>query len=494
MSRQASKQEVMSQHSSVHTTKEDLQDVLSGKVSRASSKLTSGGYSDKGKDTDGEVAMGKSVSLKGRKRTESNASVHSVQSALSKRSAEDPPGSTTPNGALAGGGPKKSIKQGRSTILNMGKELEKLEDVSEKSDSDGCSSDEDDEATIEAHLEVMRKARQSTRMTLAPERLVESVTSRWSHFSENMVVQLIEGKADVHARLQEPWDRSFEDYVQTIGATTLHFAARRGLLEVCKTLVEYRAEVNDCTSQGITPIMVAVIFNQQSAVKLLFNSKASVMQRDKSGLCAVDLAVLENRHEMHEMISKFEEEEDRLRTEKVRNEFEVSQKDDCSDNEAEVDNEGLDDDSPRDGSPRRSADGSPRRRSAEFTPNTLRSPHLLPVALKKHGISVPPSQAAIEKSSASVSGNPGGRKGQTGLLVAQALTSSRRVSYRGGAASQSSSTLGSEVPRAPPANALRRGQTSALGGPIVDGASRGPSRGPSPAVSRAGSKMAVEAP
>lgn len=309
-----------------------------------------------------------------------------------------------------------SITKGSAPVTEQDNSEESEEDSEHDSGYDlAC------EAMLEQkHLDIMRKARQSTRMTLAPAKLVESVTSRWKNFSEQMVVGLIETKADVHARLEEPWDRSFDDYTQSLGATTLHFAARRGLQEVISSLMEYRADVNATNYKGITPIMVGVTFNQIQAVKKLFNEKASVLQRDKAGICAVDLAVLEGKAEMIEAIQKFEDEEDRTRNDKVREELakcvqELS--DDDLDGFGEEDAV-QDKHETRQMRQQRMNQGDTRRRVSEQPEErVMRSSHLLPAALQKTGLNVP---SALSAKRTSIASSMTARRPQGNLLAARA--------------------------------------------------------------------------
>lgn len=199
------------------------------------------------------------------------------------------------------------------------------EDATEDNKSSGS---EDEAARSKSFNETMSLARNTNRRsTVIAAKLIESVTFRWSHYTEKMVVQLIENAADVNSYLEEPWDRGFDGYVQTLGATTLHFAARRGLLEVCQALLDYRADPNASTNLGISPIMVAVMFDQVEAIKLLFGAKASVLQQDQGGLCAVDFAVLEGSHDVLQVINHCEEEEERIREERVAKEFEELRQD-----------------------------------------------------------------------------------------------------------------------------------------------------------------------
>lgn len=317
------------------------------------------------------------------------------------------------------------------------------EDDSSATGEDEQDEDQNEELMNSKHAETMRKARASTRLTIAPTQLLESVTSRWNHFSEQRVVALIEQKADVHARLDEPWDRSFEEYGQTIGATTLHFAARRGLLEVVRALLEHHADIAAATERGMTPLMVAVVFNQLEAVRALFNEKASVLQKDQAGISAVDLAVLEGHREMIESIVIFEQEEDKTRNEKVREEMERLAKEESSDDPiSEQEDRGLGDEASFGGEETRlerqqriNAGGVAPADKRQATSKTMRSGHLLPAALRKTGLAnhVPTSPTAQQGGA-----SPGGRRPQG----CKTLTAGRR-----GSANTVPSSRGSGVNR-----------------------------------------------
>lgn len=344
----------------------------------------------------------------------SKASHASRASHATRASARFPPGDgltsrhpSRPSSVLSGGS-RRSVNTAHSANTHAASKaskkkgmfatLDKFEecDSEDEDDSDGRS---DDEATLEAaaiaaqlaRLELLEKAKKSIRRAPAPGQLVESVTSRWCHFTEKMVVQLIEQNADVHAELKEPWDRSFGDYTQTIGATTLHFAARRGLLEVVNSMVDHGANVNETTDLGVTPIMVGVMFNQVQVVKTLFSKKGSLLQKDHNGLCSIDLAILEGRADMISLVTKLEAVEDSARYERVEKEANKM----FEDNEELIDfdsDEHEQDDSPKEtkgkkklsqrGSGGTSDDGPSRNKFASTSSNGMRSGHLLPANLR----------------------------------------------------------------------------------------------------------------
>jgi len=139
--------------------------------------------------------------------------------------------------------------------------------------------------------------------------LIESLTSKWMYFTESMVMQLILTRADVTMRLDQHWDAMFECFEQTRGATALHFAARRGLVELCSAIVDAGADVNSRTDTGRTPLMVSMMFSQVNTAKLLFKAKGSVMSTDNDGFTAVDIAMLEGNEAMSEAALGMEREE-----------------------------------------------------------------------------------------------------------------------------------------------------------------------------------------
>jgi len=181
--------------------------------------------------------------------------------------------------------------------------------------------DTEDEHAKDAQNQHPAPCRAPTREKLAQRqsaqpttKLIQSLTSKWSRFTEAMVVKLIEsGEEDVHSKLLEPWDAAYVEYGQTVGATALHFAARRGLLEVINSLIGHAAPVNGATDTGATPIMVAAMFNQVEAAKVLFQAKASVLTKDDNGFCAMDIAILEGKKDVIAAVEEMEVEEEHQR-------------------------------------------------------------------------------------------------------------------------------------------------------------------------------------
>lgn len=139
--------------------------------------------------------------------------------------------------------------------------------------------------------------------------LVESLSSKWNHYTEPMVVQLIASKADPNSHLVAPWDPILPDFHQTVGCGALHFAARRGLLDVCRALLAHNADPNLQSMAGTTPLMAAVLFGRVEAIQILGEANASVAIEDCNGFAAIDLAILEGRQNIVQMLTDLEVQE-----------------------------------------------------------------------------------------------------------------------------------------------------------------------------------------
>lgn len=333
---------------------------------------------------------------------------------MSSPSSARPSPSVTPRPSLLRSSSNSSIASSRPSLVGAGiPKLEEAPNLLDKCEEEGSQeaedSDEDDaqaeleEQKLQERLELLEQARRSTRRTMAPASLVESMTSRYRHFTEKMVVQLIEQTADVHATLEEPWDRSFDDYVQTLGATTLHFAARRGLLQVITSLLDHDADVNASTHLGVTPIMVGVMFNQVHVVKTLVSRKASMLQKDNAGLCAVDLAIIEGRKEMIDLVMKLEAEENRARHDTVKKSMDAlaDSVSDVSDDDAESAN--VTKKSGNLSEKKLTVAGRQKQGASLQASTAMRSEHLLSAALKKAGLDMATVASAVSAKAA-----PGG--------------------------------------------------------------------------------------
>eukprot|EP00406_Dinophysis_acuminata_P074601 CAMPEP_0179258964 /NCGR_PEP_ID=MMETSP0797-20121207/25583_1 /TAXON_ID=47934 /ORGANISM="Dinophysis acuminata, Strain DAEP01" /LENGTH=398 /DNA_ID=CAMNT_0020967005 /DNA_START=15 /DNA_END=1207 /DNA_ORIENTATION=- len=141
--------------------------------------------------------------------------------------------------------------------------------------------------------------------------LLEALTTKWQRYTTNMLMQLIGAGADVHEQLREPWDAGFFGFTKTLGATPLHFAARRGLNDVCAALLENRARVGVATGAGTTPLMVASMFGHAELLHLLLGCRASTLDKDESGCTACDIAAMEGRVDVLDVLLDSENEEQR---------------------------------------------------------------------------------------------------------------------------------------------------------------------------------------
>lgn len=158
----------------------------------------------------------------------------------------------------------------------------------------------DDEAASPRTLRSRRTGIFQDAMLLPP--LLESLTSKWNSHTEKMVVQIIEQGANVNTRLAKPWEDAMSDCKRSCGATALHFAARRGLLEVCAALLDKRAKIDEQAEGGETPLMFAIIFSQVDTIRFLMEASANTMIEDRQGLGVLDLAMLEGKEEIVNII------------------------------------------------------------------------------------------------------------------------------------------------------------------------------------------------
>ncbi|CAK0874392.1 unnamed protein product [Prorocentrum cordatum] len=150
--------------------------------------------------------------------------------------------------------------------------------------------------------------------------LLDALTVNWKKFGvEGRILDLIDLRADVRGRLRAPWDPVFPDFEQTVGATPLHLAARRGLLEVSAALLRREADVDAQNQAGVTPLMVAVAFSRVEILDLLIEARASVSAADANGMTAVDWAVLEGEDGMLGRLLELEQAEDERRYELIKN-------------------------------------------------------------------------------------------------------------------------------------------------------------------------------
>ncbi|KAJ8729439.1 hypothetical protein PYW08_001020 [Mythimna loreyi] len=80
------------------------------------------------------------------------------------------------------------------------------------------------------------------------------------------------------------------------GYTPLHYAARRGHVNICKILLQYGALIDTKTNSGqATPLLKAAAAGKIETIKFLISSGACVDAQDADGQTALHKAV-ENKH------------------------------------------------------------------------------------------------------------------------------------------------------------------------------------------------------
>lgn len=84
-------------------------------------------------------------------------------------------------------------------------------------------------------------------------------------------------------RLRKMIDQGETNRCDTSGYTALHYAARQGHYDVCKLLVDNKAEVNARTNGGATPLYRAAMMGRDHIVELLINAGASATIQDDDG-------------------------------------------------------------------------------------------------------------------------------------------------------------------------------------------------------------------
>jgi ankyrin repeat domain-containing protein 50 len=82
------------------------------------------------------------------------------------------------------------------------------------------------------------------------------------------------------------------------GWSALHVAAKKGNVKIIKLLAENGANLNARTKHGSSPAIVAALFNQLEAVKLLFRLKADLTLKDSNNRTALEAAKAENSEQV----------------------------------------------------------------------------------------------------------------------------------------------------------------------------------------------------
>ena len=82
-----------------------------------------------------------------------------------------------------------------------------------------------------------------------------------------------------------------------LGNTALHNAVRFGFIEIAKTLLQNRANIEAKNIQGQTPLHVAVAWGQTDMAKFLIQNGAQINVQDNFGHTALHVAVFQSDHE-----------------------------------------------------------------------------------------------------------------------------------------------------------------------------------------------------
>jgi len=98
------------------------------------------------------------------------------------------------------------------------------------------------------------------------------------------------GETQIASDLISVGGASVDAVVEDEGATSLHFAAANGHVEVLKVLLENKANINVATHCGATPLYKAVCRGQTEIVRLLCERGAALDGQDKLGRTALHWA------------------------------------------------------------------------------------------------------------------------------------------------------------------------------------------------------------
>jgi ankyrin repeat protein len=89
------------------------------------------------------------------------------------------------------------------------------------------------------------------------------------------------------------------------GWTPLHYAATNSHVEVIRLLLDNYAYVDAASPNGSTPLMMAAMYGNSSAVKTLLEAGADPTLKNAIGLTAIDFAQQVKRTESAEIIAAF---------------------------------------------------------------------------------------------------------------------------------------------------------------------------------------------
>ena len=89
------------------------------------------------------------------------------------------------------------------------------------------------------------------------------------------------------------------------GWAPLHYASTYGHLELMNLLLEHHAYIDAASPNESTPLMMAAMYGNASAVKLLLEAGADPMLRNALGLTAFDFAEKANRSDSAHILAAF---------------------------------------------------------------------------------------------------------------------------------------------------------------------------------------------
>eukprot|EP00922_Rhytidocystis_sp_ex-Travisia-forbesii_P022343 GHVS01032727.1.p1 GENE.GHVS01032727.1~~GHVS01032727.1.p1 ORF type:complete len:102 (+),score=9.46 GHVS01032727.1:212-517(+) len=88
------------------------------------------------------------------------------------------------------------------------------------------------------------------------------------------------------------------------GLTSLHLAADRGHMDMCKLLIDRGVDVNSIDSFRETPLHAAILAEKSQIVELLLREGASYCLRNVDGHSALDLVDQCTNGEILELLSE----------------------------------------------------------------------------------------------------------------------------------------------------------------------------------------------